>query len=598
MFGWLWVWVWLLGGEEGARALSADDVLLCNGGSPLNAGLIDEILTRYPAFAQGTDVEKYVQDSMCGLNARIPAIRAPQFIQTQPKYPAAVADNLYVDYALVADPSVQGTAFGSLNGRTTLWTALGLSSADLKSNATLTAACTPSPALSASAVCGLNPNNNNYDDDSLLSRPTWLAGAVMGVDWSTLLRVQQSLAPDLVFDDGLALQAASPDGNLVRTTMPGSRDPVWGFVLKGCALPVLTLRVRWLRQMQPIQGGSVTADTAAVVTNPADKTPAAVCWTRRITLLRVAETPMTGQATAMLCSLRFLDSNTLRARLENPGYGSMADARRAAALAYVMQQNWATSADGVRRVPVPEAYAQTLLACAQPDGEGTNLLGGTWTGFSTGTVGTPAAPGLPGQPGMYVACADNGGGALLLLQNNNQQVRACNRSLAAERTVDCCVGCLPGYMSVTLNNNNAGAGAATTTKCVAQCQRGFQFQSATGYCTACPSNTFSLRVAAVCQTCQALRPGLRPQRVCGREPRWVRGLRRAGVAAAGVQRRGRELRGVRGGAVRAGGQQLLHGLHARAVRPAAGHSVHGVPLGHVHGRAQPERVRPMPRGRV
>ena len=501
---WVLVIVMMLVGGRAVRALSADDVLLCNGGSPLNAGLIDEVLARYPAVAQGADVEKYVQDSLSGLNARIPAIRAPQFIKTQPKYPAAVPDNLYVDYALVADPSLYGTAFGSLNGRTTLWTTFGLSSADLQSNATLTAACTPSSALSASAVCGLNPNSNNdkYDEDRVLFRPTWLAGAAMGVDRSTLLRVQQSLAPDLTFDDGLALQAASPDGNLVRTTMPGSRDAVWGFVLKGCALPVVTLRMRWLRQLQPIQGGSVTQDTALIVTNPADKTPAAVCWTRRVTLLRVAETPMTGQATAMLCSLRLLDSNTLRARLANPAYGSTADARRTAALAYVRQQNWATSADGALRVPVPEAYAQTLLACAQPDGEGTNLLGGTWIGFSTGTVGTPAAPGLPGQPGMCVACVDNGGGALLLLQNNNQQVRACNRSLAAERTVDCCVGCLPGYMSVTLTS--ASTTTTATTTCVAQCQRGFQFQSATGYCTACPSNTFSLGGAAVCQTCQAL----------------------------------------------------------------------------------------------
>ena len=82
----------------------------------------------------------------------------------------------------------------------------------------------------------------------------------------------------------------------------------------------------------------------------------------------------------------------------------------------------------------PPVYAEALLACAQP--LGANGLGGIWSGFKTGTLA-----GDQGWPGGCMACTAGGMGSALTLVQNNKIIRACNRSIVAERTRDCCVGC-------------------------------------------------------------------------------------------------------------------------------------------------------------
>ena len=369
-------------------------------------------------------IRKRVSDQAAGLNALIPSVDVPFLIPwpTKTYLVSTEYGRLYADYTVTVDPNVPGgVAFASPNGRTTVWTALAFDAVAVGKAANLTGACsTPISGLDCSTSWLMRP-----DDGGALS------GVALGVSEKSLrLSLQQSLLPDVQFAPGLKQQTASPDGNLVRTA--GSNN-AWAFALPGCALPVVTLRVKWEYRQQAVYGQTYSMAETTLGTNGLRTIG---CWGRRLTVMRVAPTPMTTHGKAMLCSQRGVDSNTLRRMLADPVYGATDTLRRAATLEYVMRQAWAVRADSALTVPFTEAYAQALLACAQPSGSSTSL-GGTWAGHAPGTVGSSSQ----GWPGMCMTCTGGGAGNALSLMQNNQQVRACNRSIAAEKGLDCCVGC-------------------------------------------------------------------------------------------------------------------------------------------------------------
>ena len=361
------------------------------------------------------------------VNARMPLSEVPFF---------AGQTTVTMDHTFAGDPtSVESGAFAGLDRQRVLWTRLVLA--------------TQSKLGAAGRTCGTMTDCLNVH--WLVGVPPSLLDTSLVVASNTLLLNQQGLAPDLVFDDGLAQSAFAPGGNLVRTSLPGSRNVGWGFVLRGCAVPNITVRVSWhyTEDAHPV-GESVPASGGA-------------CWRRTLTVLSVSEYG------GMQCSQDGVDTNALRARFAAMG------GDRAAVLNFVRGQAWGLLSAG-RWVGFSDAYAQALLTCAQP----ASGVGGRWTGFSRGDAYTP------GMPGLCMGCA------LSATLGANMRTRSCNRSLAAERLSDCCFGCAAGYLMLS-----------SSSVCVQNCARGTQ-PDGLGHCAACPSGKYSLGGQGLCAACSAL----------------------------------------------------------------------------------------------
>lgn len=133
-----------------------------------------------------------------------------------------------------------------------------------------------------------------------------------------------------MFGKALQQQASNPKGRLVRTIQPGSRDATWGFLIQGCSLPLLTLRVSWIKTTERQKGQSTTA-------NGEDKV---VCWQRIITVVSVVEANNAANNNKqMQCTMRF-DSNGLRALLAVAAvkYNNNNDYMRQDVIAFIMTQ--------------------------------------------------------------------------------------------------------------------------------------------------------------------------------------------------------------------------------------------------------------------
>jgi cysteine-rich repeat protein len=199
----------------------------------------------------------------------------------------------------------------------------------------------------------------------------------------------------------------------------------------------------------------------------------------------------------MRCTLRNVDTNTLRSMLADAQGTMTTEAlRREHTLAHIMRQVWAERTDAAQQqtvVTFTRAYAERLLACAQPAGGAvtTSLLGGTWTVPSASSSSSLAG----GYPGVCVACSAGINAAALL--RSNRQIRACNRSVAAERRVDCCVGCRAGFMPHPWS--------AEAEACVPWCAPGSALTPTTlGRCAPCAAGTFSIGGAGQCVGCTGL----------------------------------------------------------------------------------------------
>ncbi len=59
-------------------------------------------------------------DASASLNAQIPVSDAP-FLPVDPTVSDLRSDDRYADYALTVDASVPGVAFGTTNGKATVW---------------------------------------------------------------------------------------------------------------------------------------------------------------------------------------------------------------------------------------------------------------------------------------------------------------------------------------------------------------------------------------------------------------------------------------------------------------------------------------------
>ena len=435
-----------------------DTILVCNGAqSPIAQALVDGLYKRYPpdqsldcsdagmqaeenqwqtdrdlcllaVFAPGgpqictklLDVkhQSYVDacalqrilvaDAAAGLNARVPT---ESFVDTQ--------GPLYADYALEVD--VPRSTMHSLDGVALLWTSLALQP--------------------TAANCTYGGKGGCLGDFMWEPPLTLLSqGALtLAAGGKTLALDGQSLSPDLTL--------SVPDGTLVRTTRPGSRDTVWAVRAgTGCGTLQMVVRVTWVRSTEPRRGASVGMGGAIG------------CWKRTMAVVRFDNV-------AMQCLLPY-PLNLLRARLS----ASPRDLVRA----LLTQADWASTPDGQRTIKYTPSQADLLLECAAPSGGG---IGGTWQHWS------------PTTPGLCVACTEWNAATL---QSTHQRARACNRSLAGEVGLDCCAECRPGYMAV----------ADASVVCAPWCRPGTAY--ANGGCWACGDGTYSLGGLGACQTCQAL----------------------------------------------------------------------------------------------
>ena len=409
--------------------------------APAGAACIAEMVKQMQDFQARCDFQRRRRDDALNLvNARIPAADVPFF--------RAYTDNdRYMDASFIGDPTgVETAAFAALDKDRTLWSRLVL------------------PTQGLSACTGFAGDLTDCMTASWLTLPPpSIQGVSLVVSSDTLLLNQRPLAPDLQLDPSLAQSAFSPGGNLVRTPLPGSRRPGWGFVLRGCSLPNITVRVQWMEGEEPPVGESVDTSQKSVA-----------CWTRSLRLMSVGEYPMQ-------CSLDGADTNTLRSRL-------VAVPDRATVLAGIMKQAWAVSANSrQRQVAFSEAVAQSLLACAQPSSSGSAATGGQWVGFAQGDA-TPGGVYTPGSSGICTPCSATTAGAMMM------RARACNRTLPAERLADCCFGCAPGYTLLI------GA-------CVQSCSPGFK-PDGLGRCLPCPDGTHSAGVQGDCLPCSGLGYGV------------------------------------------------------------------------------------------
>jgi cysteine-rich repeat protein len=453
--------------KAGIGGCAAALAVACLTGVGCPIGIVAEVLcmgevnrVRDTRLARCSQLARRLKDQAANLNARIPLTEVP--------FLATPSTTVFADYVLPLDASVEGVVLHSLDGRHTTWRAVAFAAASLTSAG---ASCTQSASLAALAPCA---------SSWLLLPDASLGGKTLTVDKGTFLRAQQSLAPDLVFDSERLLQTpANPKGVLIRTAKAGTRTAGWGFVLDGCALPVVTLRTEWTLITQRVQGESV-ADTDSVLTdiNERGAPPKVRCWARMGRVVEVGSAPMQCQMGFTLNDLR-----VWLAKAETMTPNNLAE-QREIVLKQMQLLPWARSADGRRDVLVPRAYAEGMLTCAQPMSTAGNLVGGTWVGWTTG-VGVH----LAGTPGLCVACGGLDGPEL---RRNNQQVRACNRSQASERIRDCCTGCLPGHLQVSAST------------CVARCKAGYAYSSAAGQCLPCPTGTFSRGGLGACLTCTAL----------------------------------------------------------------------------------------------
>ena len=212
---------------------STSSVLVCNKASQstLSSSLVKSIYTLYPR----NDAES-LYDKNAGLNAQIPLNAAPFFS------PNSNVD-IHADYVLTVDPASPNLAFSNLDSAHTVWTALSFVSS---STAATLVACVVAGVNTSLSVCASDAFMGLTSSSMSSTAPMFhvLAGAPLTVASNSFLLSQQSLTPDLIFDASLVQSASTPTGNLVRTTLPGSRDMGWGFVLNGCALPYVTIRLR------------------------------------------------------------------------------------------------------------------------------------------------------------------------------------------------------------------------------------------------------------------------------------------------------------------------------------------------------------------
>ena len=422
---------------------------------PVCAAELDNV---HNAHLARCDTERArLADQAAGLNARIQAADAP-FL-----FGDTIPSEVHVDWVLT--PSTTATAFlPTVDGAGTLWTGMGF---------TGTRGCTSSLSAAASPAATCN-NNGSW----IFEPPDALTGGgLLGVGATSFVPAGgATLDPDLVFDAQLQLSAASPDGRLMRTTRPGSRDVAWAFRMDGCALPNATLRVSWAPAVETVQGQS--APTPYLVDATGRTPPRVTCWQRTLTVRSVVPTGIADPATALLCR-QPMELNDLRALL-------LAVGSRDAARAKLVAAAWASSADGRSlTVNYPPAYADAMLACAQPlDG-----IGGVWGGLTAGSVGV-----AQGTPGLCAPCASVDAQAL---RRANQRVRACNRSLTAESLRDCCHECLPGYVSLLLTPQALDA-------CAPWCRPGTALVASGASCASCPAGTYSAGGLGACATCAAL----------------------------------------------------------------------------------------------
>ena len=509
-----------------------EDALLCDGATPIGKAFARSVYRQYP-FAYSKEClnlqdllgaidseqeqnqliarcaleDARAADQAAGVNARLPAALRPPFFQQALSTATPTISDFYADYTLVVDPSSAGgdgkSSFFNLDRLHTAWTSIALPAWSSSSNNNKNMSCSVSDAsaLATPATCATH---------SLLLLPSLLdsGGGLVGLSlafgadtlWSG--GGQQSLSPDLVYSTAVRQSAFVPGGKVVRVALPG-RDMAWALVMQGCALPTLRVRVRWHLDSEVIGGASVTRQTfpLAVFTDAATGRTRARCWRRTLEVLSIVESDILQPSTAMECAQRGVDSNTLRHWLADPANGATAALRRASALAYVVRQTWATSYDGRTLVLFPAAYAKALLDCAQPGGSGV-LMGGRWAGFSPGLPCSGPDASTQGSPGVCVACAAAAtAAATVALQSTNQRMRACNRTLPSERLLDCCVGCVPGYLPLP-----ASSGTSTSTSgCALACAPGMLMVLPAGQCAACPAGTYSLGGAVTaCSTCAQL----------------------------------------------------------------------------------------------
>jgi hypothetical protein len=181
------------------------------------------------------------------------------------------------------------------------------------------------------------------------------------------------------------------------------------------------------------------------------------CYRRTITFTEITE-----DDTALACKLRY-GPNGLLGLLYGTG-GTSEQERRLAATRELRQTVFAESADGNRKVLLSDSQIGNMLDCVDPP----NGVGGKWSASSSVA------------PGLCVKCTNAG--------YPHASVRYCNKSVEADRVVDCCYQCARGYMW-----QRGG--------CVLECARNWQFNKQLGVCEPCGEGRFGMGATDECKTC-------------------------------------------------------------------------------------------------
>ena len=399
------------------------------------------------------DLQRKMADQAALLNARVPLEDAPFLAQS--------SSDLYVDYVLNVDTSL-GT-YSAPDGKVMVWTAIGFATTPR-----IFSGCVGPTSLGDCATAWL-----------FVPPVSQLGGVALGITKTSFTQPGgKTLAPDLTLDPTLQEAAATPNGPLVRTVDAGSSSMAWGIRVPGCAPPNITLRVQWTFQSEVVQGQSITGP---YLQDSSGATPKVACWARTMTVIGVASVPM-WSARAMLCDMP-MSMNQIRSLL--------AQMPRTDVAAKLQQAAWAVPRSKTLPSMVYSAsQVNALMECAQPSDGG---IGKSWQGMQPGAFGTsPTDAGMQGTPGACVPCTASGSTDAASLRMQNRQIRACNRSLDAERLLDCCTECRPGFMAMD------GKG------CVVRCRPGTAANALTGRCEACATGTYSLGGYGVCVTCDLL----------------------------------------------------------------------------------------------
>ena len=395
---------------------------------PAIVACFDEVEKAHAAHLDRCDkVWRRVRDEAAGLNIRVPA------------FTGTIAE-----YVLALDPALG--AFHTTDGQTLLWTGFGLRAEGHE------AGC-------VGAGC-----------DEWMMVPNVPTGVRLTLTPKSLtMPGEATLAPDLLID------AKSAQTRLVRTVVSGASTAAWSVRVRGCAPPNVTVRVEWASAFTTVQGES--APKPYLFDPNSGAPPKVACWSRKLTVTRMVETPMTSEG-AMRCHMA-VSLNEVRARLKGD------EAKKAEVRAYLQTLTWAKPRVQTRAsVLYSEAMANALIQCAQPSDGG---IGGTWKRFVVGTFGEG---GEWGAPGVCVPC-ETEDRSQPSLRARNLRVRACDRSLPQERLLDCCTECRVGFMRPT----------PSALACVPTCRPGTQYVA--GVCLACSYGMWSPGALAPCVPCGA-----------------------------------------------------------------------------------------------